>query len=253
MLFDLQGKRRRVVQGVYLMLAVLMGGGLVLFGIGGDVSGGLFDAFSDRNGGSGNEIVEERVDKNEERAKANPQATNPHKELVRDYYSLAIAQANDQGVFPADAQDELRKAGAHWSTYLQVEKGDPDASLARVALQVYDVAALNQPQQAVEVARIIAAEGNDAASYLQLAQYALLAGDKRVEKLASAKAVALAPKAQRKAVREQLKQLKAAVIAQQLQESGDLEIDPTQQGAGQGQTGGQKKQGGGQQPQGGGQ
>ena len=239
MLFDLQGKRRRVVQAVYLMLAVLMGGGLVLFGIGGDVSGGLFDAFSDRNGGSGNDVVEER-------AKANPQATNPHKELVRDYYSLAIAQANDQGVFPADAQDELRKASEHWTAYLRIEKGEPDASLARVALQVYDQAALNQPQQAVKVARVIAADGNDAASYLQLAQYALLAGDKRVEKLASAKAVALAPKSQRKAVREQLEQLRAAVIAQQLQESGDLKIDPTQQGGGKQGGAQQQKQGGGQ-------
>jgi hypothetical protein len=246
MLFDLQGKRRRVVQGVYLMLAVLMGGGLVLFGIGGDVSGGLFDAFSGSNNGSGNEIVEERVDKNEERAAANPQAENPHKELVRDYYTLAIAQANDQGIFPADAQDELRKAGSHWNTYVEVEKGKPDPSLARVALQVFDSAALNQPQEAVKVARIIAADGNDASSYLQLAQYALLAGDKRVEKLASAKAVALAPKGQRKAVREQLEQLRAAIIAQQLQESGDLKIDPTQQGGGQGKGGGQQPQGGGQ-------
>jgi hypothetical protein len=244
MLFDLQGKRRRVVQATYLMLAVLMGGGLVLFGIGGDVSGGLFDAFSDRNGGSGNDIVEERVEKNEERAKANPQAANPHKELVRDYYSLAIAQANDQGVFPADAQDELRKAAQHWNAYVKVEKGNPDASLARVALQVYDPAALNQPQQAVKVARIIAAETDDAASYLQLAQYALLAGDKRIEKLASAKAIDLAPASQRKAVREQLEQMKAAVVAQQLQQEGNLKVDPNQQGGGQ-SSGGQQKQGGG--------
>jgi hypothetical protein len=244
MLFDLQGKRRRVVQGVYLMLAVLMGGGLVLFGIGGDVSGGLFDAFSDRNGGSGNEIVEERVDKNEERAKAQPQAANPHKELVRDYYSLAISQANDQGVFPADAQDELRKAAQHWNAYLRLEKGQPDASLARVALQVYDPAALNQPQQAVKVAQVIAADSDDAASYLQLAQYALLAGDKRVEKLSSAKAIDLAPANQRKAVREQLKQLKAAVIAQQIQESG-VDIDPAKPGGGQPSGGQQQKQGGG--------
>ena len=34
MLFDLRGRRRRAVQGTYLMLAVLMGGGLVLFGVG---------------------------------------------------------------------------------------------------------------------------------------------------------------------------------------------------------------------------
>jgi hypothetical protein len=37
MLFDLRGRRRRVVQVTYLMLALLLGGGLVLFGIGGSV------------------------------------------------------------------------------------------------------------------------------------------------------------------------------------------------------------------------
>src|ERR671914_530323 len=50
MLFDLRGRRRRAVQATYLILALLMGGGLVFFGIGGDVSGGLFDAFSVRGG-----------------------------------------------------------------------------------------------------------------------------------------------------------------------------------------------------------
>jgi len=236
MLFDLQGKRRRVVQSVYLMLAVLMGGGLVLFGIGGDVSGGLFDAFSDRSGGSGNDIVEERVDKNEDRARTNPRAPGPHKELVRDYYSLAISQASDQSGFPPDAQDELRKASQHWNTYLEVAKGNPDPSLARVALQVYDPTALNRPQEAVKAAQIIAADGEDAGSYLQLAQYALLAGDKRIEKLASSKAIDLAPKDQRKAVRDQLEQMRAQVIASQLQQeggAGNVEIDPTQQGGGQ--------------------
>ena len=48
MLFDLRGRgRRRTVQVIYLSLALLMGGGLVLFGIGSDQSGGLVDAFSD--------------------------------------------------------------------------------------------------------------------------------------------------------------------------------------------------------------
>ena len=45
MLFDLKGKRKRLVQVVYVMLAILFGGGLVLFGVGGNVSGGLIDAF----------------------------------------------------------------------------------------------------------------------------------------------------------------------------------------------------------------
>ncbi|MGH2804983.1 MAG: hypothetical protein ACRDL4_18375, partial [Thermoleophilaceae bacterium] len=73
MLFDLRGRRRRAVQATYLTLAVLMGGGLVFFGIGGDVSGGLFDAFSDRSGGGdANSALEDRIDRFEERLEANP-------------------------------------------------------------------------------------------------------------------------------------------------------------------------------------
>jgi hypothetical protein len=245
MLFDLQGKRRRVVQATYLSLAVLMGGGLVLFGIGSGASGGVFDIFSGGNGGGGNEVVEERVEKNEDRVKANPQAVAAHKELVRDYYSLAVAQASDQGVFPADAQDELRKASSNWKAYVAANKGEPDPSLARVALQVYDVSALNQPQEAVKVARVIAAQDESPAAYLQVVQYALLAGDKRIERLASLKAADLARnKQERKAVRDQLKQIKAQAIASQLQQEGAVQ----QQGAGQQSGGGQQqapqKQGG---------
>ena len=54
MLFDLRGSgRRRTVKIVYITLAFLMGGGLVLFGIGGGggISGGLVDAITERSGG----------------------------------------------------------------------------------------------------------------------------------------------------------------------------------------------------------
>ena len=54
MLFDLRGSgRRRVVKIVYITLAFLMGGGLVLFGIGGGgaLPGGLVDAITEGGGG----------------------------------------------------------------------------------------------------------------------------------------------------------------------------------------------------------
>jgi hypothetical protein len=211
MLFDLQGKRRRVVQVTYLGLALLMGGGLVLFGIGGDVSGGLFDAFSDRSGTSGNSLVEDRIEKNEKRVKANPRNEAARKELVRDYFQLAAAQATDQQAsFPDDAKDELRKAAANWKAYLALDPERPDTSLARVALQVYDPTALNRPKEGMQVARLIAEDDESAASYLSLVQYATLAGDTRVADLAGQKAVDLAPKAQRAEVRTQVKQLKQA-------------------------------------------
>lgn len=210
MLFDLQGKRRRVVQATYLMLAVLMGGGLVLFGIGGDVSGGLFDAFSDQNGGGGgNGLVEKRIERNEKKVAALPQDSEAaRKALVRDYYQLAVAQTGQNAGFPDDAKDELRKAAANWKAYLASEPAKPDASLANVAVQIFDPLALNKPKEAEEAARVIAETRNNASGYLALVQFAALAGDTRTADLAAQKAVDLAPKDQRKDVKAQAEQLK---------------------------------------------
>lgn len=211
MLFDLRGRRRRLVQATYLTLAVLMGGGLVLFGIGGDVSGGLFDAFSDRSGGgTGNEQLEERIDREEERLAANPRSEATLKALVRDYHALASAQLPTGGLeYPDDAQDELRQAGEYWQRYLEVEDGDPDPSLARLAVAIYDQTALNQPEEGAAAMRIVAEAGNDYESYLALVQLSAAAGDKRTAGLAAQKAVDLAPKKLRKQVKQQAEAFKA--------------------------------------------
>jgi len=212
-LFDLKGKRRRVVQATYLTLAVLMGGGLVLFGIGGDVSGGLFDAFSDRGQtGNGNEIVQRRVERNEKRLEVNPRSEAARKELVRDYYQLASAQTTDNqsGTFPKEAQDELDKADENWRAYLRLEPEKPDAGLATVALQLYDPTVLNKPKLAAEAAQTLARARGDSRSYLNLVQYAVLAKDSRTADLAAKKAVDLAPKKERKLVKQQAAQLKKA-------------------------------------------
>ena len=214
MLFDLQGKRRRVVQATYLTLAILMGGGLVFFGIGSDVQGGLSDAFSGGGGGDdGNSALEKRIERNEKKVAASPAPTAAteaaRKALVRDYYQLAVAQTSqeDQG-FSAEAKDDLRKSAANWNAYLKLEPEKVDTSLANVALQVFDPLALNKPKDAQEAARLIAEATEEANAYLRLVQYAALAGDKRTANLAAEKAVDLAPKAERRAVAAQAEQLK---------------------------------------------
>ncbi len=219
MLFDLQGKRRRVVQATYLTLAILMGGGLVFFGIGSDVQGGLSDAFSGGGGGdSGNGALEDRIEKNEKKVAAAPENSDAaRKALVRDYYQLAVAQASEDGTFPADAKEDLRKSAANWRAYLESDPAKVDASLANTALQVFDPLALNKPKDAQEAARLIAEATEKSAAieateksnaYLRLVQYAALAGDTRTANLAAEKAVDLAPKAERKAVKAQAEQLK---------------------------------------------
>ena len=210
MLFDLRGRRRRAVQATYLMLAVLMGGGLVLFGIGGDVSGGLVDAFKGGGGGSnGDSAIQDQVDRQEERLAKSPQNEAVLQNLIRDYYSLATAQRESGTVgFPDDAKDELRKSGEYWQRYVSTVDGEPSADAARYALQVYDVGALNRPKEAQKAAAILAEDSNDVASYLRLVSYAALAGDTRTADLAATKAVDLAPKAQRKQVEKQAEALK---------------------------------------------
>ena len=210
MLFDLQGKRRRVVQVTYLTLALLMGGGLVFFGIGSDVQGGLSDAFSGGGGdGGGNDALKKRIERNEQKVAASPQTGEAaRKALVRDYYQLAVAQTSQQGSFSDDAKKDLRKAAANWKAYLASEPEKPDASLANVAIQIFDPLALNRPKDAQEAARVIAETRNNTNAYLNLVQYAALAGDTRTADLAAQKAVDLAPKGERKAVKEQAEQLK---------------------------------------------
>jgi hypothetical protein len=209
MLFDLRGRRRRLVQATYLSLAVLMGGGLVLFGIGGDVSGGLFNAFEgDGGGGDANAALEERIDRQEQRLQANPANVAVLQSLVRDNYQLATSQqASGATEFPEDARDDLQRAANYWQRYLQAEE-NPTEATALYALRVYDVGALNQPRQAQRAATIIAEAQNNPSAYLQLVAYASLAGDERTADLATQKAVDLAPKNQRKQVKQQAEALK---------------------------------------------
>lgn len=209
MLFDLKGRRRRLVQGTYLILAVLMGGGLVLFGIGGDVSGGLFDAFSDRSGGSGDDIVEERIEDNEKKLETNPTDEAALKAIVRDWYQLANNEADpNTNQFTDKGQERLAEADDAWQRYLDVETKKPDASLASLMVQVYAPTALNKAAEGAEAAEIIANVRPSVQAYYQLTTFAAAAGQKRKAELAGKKAIELAPKKDRSSVRALIEQAK---------------------------------------------
>jgi hypothetical protein len=215
MLFDLRGRRRRAVQGTYLMLALLMGGGLVLFGVGGSVSGGLLDAFKGGGGPSADSAFKDQINKREERLQQNPQNEVILANLVRDYYSLASSQRPEGSVgFPADAKDDLQKAGSYWQRYSKLA-ANPSPAVAGYAIQIYDVNGLNRPKQAQQAAQILAKDSNDTPSYLRLVSYAARAGDTRTADLAGQKAVDLAPKGQKKLIEKQIEALKKASQAQQ--------------------------------------
>ena len=117
MLFDLRGAgRRTTVKVVYLTLAVLMGGGLVLFGIGGDVSGGLVDAITERGASSdsGEARYREREAEARRATQANPQDAAAWATLARARYQLATVgnAVNDQGQITEQGRAQLRSAAA---------------------------------------------------------------------------------------------------------------------------------------------
>jgi hypothetical protein len=206
-LFDLKGRRRRVVQATYLMLAVLMGGGLVFFGIGGDVSGGLFDAFSDRSGSS-NSLVEDRIEENEDKVEANPKDKAALAALVRDWNQLANEEADPTTrQYTEEGLERLAEADVAWQAYLQAVK-NPEPALASFMAQAYGPTALNKPAEAAEAAEILATADPTAQAYLQLVQYAALAGQDRKADLAGMKAIELAPKGQRSTVKQLVEQAK---------------------------------------------
>jgi hypothetical protein len=211
MLFDLKGRRRRVVQATYLTLAVLMGGGLVFFGIGSDVSGGLFDAFKDESGGNGNSVIEERVQSAERRLAANPRDEAALKAVVRGRYQIA-GQSADPNTFKytAEGKAELAKAARAWERYLALEPEKPDVALARYMVQAYSAEALNRAEEGAEAAEIVAGADPSAQNYLALARYAQEAGQERKADLAGDQALELAKGKEKKAVKAQLKQIKQA-------------------------------------------
>jgi len=205
-LFDLKGRRRRVVQVTYLLLAILMGGGLVLFGIGGDVSGGLFDAFSG-NSTSSNSIVQKRIDTNEKKLETDPKNAAALKELARDWYQLANDEADpNTGQFTDTGKERLAESGAAWQSYLDLDPKKPDPSLAALMVNVYAPTGLNKAAEGAEAAEIVTTAQPSAQAYLQLAQYAAQAGQDRKAGLAGQKAIELAPKNQRSTVKQLVKQ-----------------------------------------------
>src|SRR5215212_9291370 len=211
MLFDLQGKRRRVVQATYLILAVLMGGGLVLFGIGGGTDGGgLFDAITGKDSSgtsSNNGVVVKRIETEEKALKLNPKNTAALAALVRAHYQLATDDADrNTSRFGEKGKAELQKASDAWDRYLAAKPKKVDDSLAALMLNAYSEIGLNQPDGAATAAELVAQARPSAVAYLQLTQYAAKAGQTRKAELAGRKAVELAPKSQKK-------QVKAAVAS----------------------------------------
>ena len=95
-------------------------------------------------------------------------------------------QPGEVDVFDAveDLLDELQAAGRWWRRYVAAAP-KPELSLASLAAQLYSPDALNEPKQAEQAVLIVAQSSKNPNNYLQVVQFAALAGDSRTADLAT--------------------------------------------------------------------
>jgi hypothetical protein len=212
MLFDLRTRgRRRTVQAVYLGLALLMAGGLVLFGVGaGNGFGGILNAFTGGGGGGAQKQVVSQQEQQAIRAtQLNPSSAAAWAALVQARYTSA-SQGNDYdsntGTYTTAGKQELAKMGDAWQHYLKLVK-NPDANIAILAARGYG--RLGQYADAAAAWEVQTLANPTAASGFEcLAATAYAAKQTRKGDLASAKALTLVPKASQATLKLQLLQAK---------------------------------------------
>lgn len=131
MLFDLRGRRKRVIQVIYVILAVLMAASLLVIGM----PGGL-NPFSSGGGVVSQDAADlalKRADNLEQKVQTNPNNENAQVELIRARITAgnSLVELDDNGQQKvgdkATAQYDL--AAEAWNRYLKTSK-NPDPSVA---------------------------------------------------------------------------------------------------------------------------
>jgi hypothetical protein len=228
MLFDLRGRgRRRSIQAIYLSLAILMGGGLVLFGIGSDQQGGIVDAVvgEEGSGESATETLDNRIKAALDKTKATPREPTVWAELARLRYQRAGLDglAADDITYTAAGKQKLALAADAWERHLALDPKQPNVRVAQVMVQAYGQGGLAEPLKAMRAMQVVTAAEDPPSSNLfrQLAQLAYQAGEIRIGDLAADRAVDLAPDNDKKAVRALMTQLKSSAAGQSAQQAAE--------------------------------
>lgn len=214
MLFDLRSRgRRRTVQVIYLGLAILIGGGLILFGVGtGTGGGGLLNGLSGNGSGSAqSQAVTQATKAALKQVKLHPSSPAAWAQLEQAYWTAAgdnstTNSATGVTVYSANGKRLLVKATDAWQHYLTLIK-TPSSDAAILAARAYAQQGQFKPEAAAWQYVIQsdpgAVKGYECLAFAAYASKATNLGD-----LAAAKTLRLTPKLQKLQVQNQLKQAK---------------------------------------------
>jgi hypothetical protein len=212
MLFDLRGRhRRRAVRIIYTGLAVLMGVGLVGFGIGGGFNsgGGLLNAASNNEGGNAASFASQ-IKKYEKQTRLQPNNASAWENLTSAELHEAGGEAfvNSTGV-TSRGKELFAKIAHSWNSYLALNPAKPNTELAQRMLTVFSEEGLNEPASAAQVLQIaVVARPTSASLFAKLAEYDYKAHNTREGDLAAAKAISLVPATERTQLKLALAQVK---------------------------------------------
>lgn len=217
MLFDLRTRgRRRTVQIIYTVLALVMVSGLLLVGVGTGSGGGILNAFTNSGSGNGNTVVSAQEKAAIKATEKNPTDAADWDSLIADRWSSA-SQSPDYnsttGAFTTAGKKELDALVADWQHYLTLTKS-PDVNTAILAAHAY--AALgNYAGQANAWELYANANPTVPKGFECLAAAAYAAKQTRKGEIAAATAVSLVPKSAQLSLKTELNSAKTSdTIAQ---------------------------------------
>ena len=200
MLFDLRSRgRRRTVQVIYLGLAVVMGGGLILFGVGtGSGVGGLLNAFTGQGSNQQNAVISQQVKTAERQVKASPNSAAAWGALLSARFENASTSGFNQSTqtYTDAGKKQLAGVGTAWERYSQLTQ-NPNQTEAIFAARAFG--ALGQYSgEAGAWEAVTQSDPSSTKGYECLAISAYAAKQTRKGDLASAKVASMVPKANRK-------------------------------------------------------
>lgn len=201
------------MQVVYLGLAIILGGGLVLFGVGaGNGVGGLLNAFTGNGSGNAQTQVISQQEKNAlKQTKLNPNDAAAWGQLVDARWADAATGSNynsTTGAFSTEGKHELSATTDAWKHYVSLTK-KPDPNLAELAARAYGNLG-NYAAEATAWEINAAAAPSSAHGFECLAASAYAAQQTRKGDLALAKALTLTPKLSRATLKSQVQAAKTS-------------------------------------------
>ena len=204
-----------MIQVVYGFLALLIGGGLVLFGVGGGSGAtGVLSGLEQNGTGSASGIKLDYTAmlKAQRIAKREPSNAAACEQYARQGFKRAetnyVSTTTSAGFTKAGAK-ELQIVKRAWNHYLTLTPANPDPVLAGDVSFAFGLQPGIQDWKTAEGAAEIVAAANPKsfADYETLALDAYLAKDKTAGHLAEAHAIAVAPKSDRSSITSYLAQV----------------------------------------------